>query len=67
VRDEALQARRIIEGLTILDAAGVDGAFVCTFLEPLSTQDPDPRYDLDMGALSWSKPMPAATGSRTRT
>jgi len=46
------QARRIAEDLTILEAAGVDGAFVCTFLEPLSTHDPDPRYDLDMGALS---------------
>jgi hypothetical protein len=55
VRDEALQARRIIEDLTILDAAGVDGAFVCTFLEPRSVHDPDPRYDLDMGALSLVK------------
>ncbi|WP_432843319.1 hypothetical protein [Dactylosporangium sp. CA-092794] len=55
VRDEALQARRIVEDLTILDAAGVDGAFVCTFVEPLSTHDPDPRYDLDMGALSLVK------------
>jgi hypothetical protein len=55
VRDEALQARRIVEDLTILDAAGVDGAFVCTFLEQLSIHDPDPRYDLDMGALSLVK------------
>lgn len=51
-RDEALQARRIVEDLTILDTAGVDGAFVCTFVEPLSTYSPDSRYDLDMGALS---------------
>jgi hypothetical protein len=28
VRDEAFQARRIVEDLTILDAAGVDRAFV---------------------------------------
>jgi hypothetical protein len=55
VRDEALQARRIVEDLTILNAAGVEGAFVCTFLEPLSTHDPDPRYDLDMSALSLVK------------
>jgi hypothetical protein len=55
VRDEALQARRIVEDLTILDAAGVEGAFVCTFIEPLSIHDPDPRYDIDMGALSLVK------------
>lgn len=55
VRDEALQARKIVENLAILDAAGVDGAFVCTFVEPLSTYSPDPRYDLDMGALSLVK------------
>ena len=58
VRDEALQARRIAEDLAILDAAGVDGAFVCTFVEPLSTYRPDPRYDLDMGALSLVKSYP---------
>jgi hypothetical protein len=55
IRDEALQARRIAEDLAILDAAGVDGAFVCTFVEPLSTYDTDPRHDLDMGALSLVK------------
>jgi hypothetical protein len=55
VRDEVLQARRIVENLAILDDAGVDGAFVCTFVEPLSTYSPDPRYDLDMGALSLVK------------
>jgi hypothetical protein len=55
VRDEALQARRIAEDLAILDGAGVDGAFVCTFVEPLSTHHPDPRYDLDIGALSLVK------------
>jgi hypothetical protein len=54
-RDEALQARRIAEDLAIVDAAGVDGAFVCTFVEPLSTYSPDPRHDLDMGALSLVK------------
>jgi hypothetical protein len=55
IRDEALQARRIVEDLAILDTVGVDGAFVCTFLEPRSSYDPDPRYDLDMGALSLVK------------
>jgi len=52
VRDEALQAREITETLGILDAAGVDGAFVCSFVEPLATFSEDPRHDLDMSALS---------------
>src|SRR4051812_8245176 len=52
VRDEALQARRIAEDLEILERAGVDGAFVCNFSEPLLTWSPDPRYDLDMSGFS---------------
>jgi hypothetical protein len=60
VRNEALQARRIVEDLAILDA---DGAFVCTFLEPLSTHDPDPRHDLDVGALSLVKTYASGHGT----
>jgi hypothetical protein len=52
VRDEETQARAIAENLAVLDEAGVDGAFVCQFDEPMSPYDPDPRYDLDMSALS---------------
>jgi hypothetical protein len=63
IRDEALQARRIAEVLAILDAAGVDGAFVWTFVEPLSTYSLDPRYDLDMGALSLVKTYARARGT----
>lgn len=63
VRDEALQARRIAEDLAILDAAGVDGAFVCTFVEPLSTYSPEPRHDLDMGALSLVKSYATGRGA----
>ena len=48
VRDEGLQARELVGVLTILDAAGVDGAFVCTFVEPLAIYDADPKYDLDI-------------------
>jgi hypothetical protein len=61
VRDEGLQARRIAEDLAILDAAGVDGAFVCQFVEPMSTYSTDPRHDLDMGALSLVKTYPDLT------
>jgi hypothetical protein len=55
VRDEEMQARAIAENLALLDEAGVDGAFVCQFDEPMSPYDPDPRYDLDMNALSLVK------------
>lgn len=55
VRDETLQAREITDTLTILAASGVDGAFVCTLVEPLFPYDQDPRHDLDMSGLSLVK------------
>jgi hypothetical protein len=55
VRDEELQARELSEVLGILDAAGVDGAFVSTFVDPISPFSTDPRHDLDMSALSLVK------------
>lgn len=64
VRDEALQARRIVEDLTILDEAGVNGAFVCTFAEPLLVHDPDPRYDFDRGSLALVKTKTDGTWER---
>jgi len=55
VRDEALQARELIETLGILDAAGVDDAFVFAFAFPLYMYDSDPRYDLDAASTSLVK------------
>ncbi|MGH2887864.1 MAG: abortive infection protein, partial [Solirubrobacteraceae bacterium] len=55
VRDEELQAREITETLEIIEQAGVDGAFVYTFVEQLSPYSEEPRYDLDMSALSLVK------------
>jgi hypothetical protein len=55
VRDEALQAREVVETLGILDAAGVDGAFIMTFVDPLNIYDRDPRYDLDMNSFALVK------------
>ncbi len=52
VRDEGLQARELVDQLTILDNAGVHGTFVSTFIEQTKPYDDDPRYDLDMGSLS---------------
>ena len=55
VRDEALQAREISEQLTILDTAGVDGAFVFTFVSPTSLYNEDPKYDGDLPSYSLVK------------
>jgi hypothetical protein len=55
VRDEGLQAREIVDQLRVLDAAGVDGAFVQTFVTPTSTHVDDPRFDGDMASYSLVK------------
>jgi hypothetical protein len=55
VRDEAMQARELTEVLAILDAAGVDGAFVAEFVTAGATTSDEPRYDLDMNAFSLVK------------
>jgi len=52
VRDEAMQARELTETLTILDAAGVDGAFVHEFATAAAAFSDKPRYDLDMNAFA---------------
>jgi hypothetical protein len=55
VRDEAMQASELVETLEILENAGVEGAFVAGFSEPMSPYSDDPRHDLDMSALSLVK------------
>jgi len=55
VRDEAWQAQKLVETLGILDAAGVDGAFVSGFVSQINPYDDDPRYDLDMASMSLVK------------
>lgn len=55
VRDDAMQAREVVETLGILEAAGVDGAFIMTFVEPLNVYDQDPRHDLDMNSFALVK------------
>ncbi len=51
-RDEAKQARLLVEQIDLLDRIGVDGAYIMSFSFPLSPYDPDPRHDLDATALS---------------
>ena len=55
VRDEAHQARELTKTLGILDAEGMDGAFIWTFADPWLTYSPDPRHDLDMTSTSLVK------------
>lgn len=55
VRDEAMQARELAETLAILQAEGVDGAFVSDFVTPEAKVSDTPRYDLDMNAFSLVK------------
>jgi hypothetical protein len=63
VRDEEHQAGEIVETLSILGAAGVDGAFVCTFVEPLSVFSDEPHYDLDMSSLGLVKTLGRGTST----
>jgi hypothetical protein len=55
LRDEERQAREFTKTLEILDAEGVDGAFVWTFADPWLTYSDDPRHDLDMTATALVK------------
>jgi hypothetical protein len=54
-RDEGVQASRLVEQLHLLDRAGVDGAFVSTFIYPVRPYDDDPQYDLDRESPSLVK------------
>lgn len=58
IRDEGLQAREIAEQLEALDAAGMEGAFVFTFVSPTSAYNDDPRFDMDLGSFSLVKSYP---------
>ncbi len=58
VRDESLQAKEIVEELTVFDSAGVEGAFVFTFISPTSVYNDDPRFDIDLGSFSLVKSYP---------
>ena len=60
IRDEELQARELVDQLGVLDAAGVDGAFVQTFVSPNNPYRPDPRFDTDMANFSLVKSFPEA-------
>jgi hypothetical protein len=55
VRDENFQAKELVDQLIELDKAGVDGAFIMTFVSPINPYDENPKYDLDMASYSLVK------------
>ncbi|HEX5493205.1 MAG TPA: hypothetical protein VFX70_01345 [Mycobacteriales bacterium] len=63
VRDEGVQARELTDLLGIVDRAGVDGAFVFTFVMPAATYSDDPRFDLDMASYGLVKSFSDRTGT----
>jgi len=58
IRDEGLQARELVDQLGVLDAAGTEGAFVCTFVSANTPYNKDQRFDSDMVSLSLVKSYP---------
>jgi hypothetical protein len=55
VRDEGMQARELTDQLDVLDRAGVNGAFIMTFLSATNPYNDNPRFDLDMNSYSLVK------------
>lgn len=54
-RDEALQAKRLIDNLKLLDKAGFSGTFIDQFIFPLKPYSDTPKYDLDRTTSSLVK------------
>ncbi len=54
-RSEDLQAKKLTEQLRLLDAAGVDGAFVFCFVFPINPFDEHAYLDLDRESASLVK------------
>jgi len=54
-RDEALQARRLVDNLKLVDKAGFNGAFIDMFIFPIKPYSDTPKYDLDRESSSLVK------------
>lgn len=54
-RDEALQAKRLVDNLKLLDKAGFSGAFMDMFIFPIKPYSDTPKYDLDRETSSLVK------------
>ena len=55
VRDEQWQARKLVENLSVLDSAGVDGTFIFEFTSQIKPYSDNPKFDLDMASSSLVK------------
>ncbi len=55
VRDEESQARELADQIRVLDGAGVEGAFIMTFISPTAPFSDDPQRDFDMNSYSLVK------------
>jgi hypothetical protein len=62
-RDEALQARELIDMVELLEDHGADGVFVMTFVSPVLTHHDNPHYDPDMASYSLVKSYHNQTGT----
>jgi hypothetical protein len=64
VRDEALQAREVLDMLAVAERAGADGAFVFTFSTPALPGSDDPIRDLDLASYAIVRSHPGVPGAR---
>jgi hypothetical protein len=60
--DEGLQARELLD-MHQVEAAGVAGVFVFTFVAPRLTYDDDPRLDLDVASYGLVRRPAISTGA----
>ena len=65
-RDESEQAAQLEDLLGILDAGGVDGAFIYTYVAPNYGSGPDPAADLDAASFALVRSWPDGTTTRKR-
>lgn len=54
-RDEALQAKRLVDNLKLIDKAGFSGAFIDSFIASHYPYSDTPKYDLDRASSSLVK------------
>ncbi len=58
IRDEAMQARELVDMLKIIEASGAEGAFAFTFVTPALAYNEDPKFDIDMAGYGIVKSYP---------
>ena len=61
--DFQITAARWRAAVANVRAISVDGAFVCTFVDPIAPYSENAQYDLDMSALSLVKTYEASHGT----